>query len=74
MKNEIQDNKIKVNFALLKKSKIAKLKKKAEDEILDKISIKIGRCQNQATERRKKRKNKAGKISNIKISAKTKLE
>lgn len=75
MQTEKELHKIKVNFALLKKSKTAELKKKAEDAILNQISMKVCRSQNQATERKKKRKNKAGKLSNIHITARgTNLE
>ena len=54
---------IKINYALLKKNRVNKAKIKAEDDILNKISVKVYRSEEQRTERKRKRKQ-----SNIKIN------
>jgi hypothetical protein len=65
-----ENDRIKINYALIRKNKAHKALKKAEDAIMDKISIKIARSEKQCSDRRKKRLNKNGKLSNIKINPK----
>lgn len=60
----MENDKIKINWRLLKKNRAVKQLKKAENDIINCISYKLVRSENQAAERRKKRK---FKHSNIKI-------
>lgn len=58
----MENDKIKINWRLLRKNRAIKQLKKAENNIINSISYKLCRSENQAAERRKKRKFKHSNI------------
>lgn len=55
---KIKINEVKINFALLKKSKAYELKEKAELDLINSINFKTDRADRQRSERSLKRKRK----------------